>query len=129
MNGHRRLLPLFLVALSLGCRPPPSLHEIVLLSPTRVCDETSPARCLPYIGCDDLGIRKISISVGPTYPEDTTLICLYNAIGYIMKVYYQPGDSHYTIDANYARKGMDFSISAGPFGEDQTLTPWTLYLQ
>jgi len=129
MNGHRCLLPLFFVALSLGCRPPPSLHEMVLLSPTRDCDKTSPVLCLPYLGCDELGIRKIAIVVGPNSPKETTVICFDNAIGYIIDVYYQPGDSHYTIDANYSRKGMDLSISAGPFGEDQTLTPWTLHLQ
>lgn len=129
MKANRCLLLFFFVALSLGCRAPASLHEIVLISPTRDCDKASPVRCLPYIGCEDLGIKKIVIRVGPNSPEETTQICLRNAIGYIMSVYYQPDDSYYTIDANYTRKGMDFSISAGPFGEDQTLTPWTLYLQ
>ncbi len=81
------------------------------------------------MGCEDLGIREISILVGPHNIEDTSLICLKNAIGYIMKVYYQPGDPFYVIDANYNRRGMEINISAGPFGEDQALTPWILNLQ
>ena len=37
------------------------MQRTFLLSPTRDCDKTSPLHCFPYIGCEDLGIRKIVI--------------------------------------------------------------------
>ena len=128
MKARSGLLSILLASPIFGCSPAPLLHELTLLSPAKYCSQTG-GLCLPYQGCEELGIRKITIHVGPENSEETNLICFDNAIGYIMDVYYQPGSSFYMIDAKYIRKGMEFNISSGPFTEDQTVTPWTINLQ
>ena len=113
-----------------GCVPPLQQHPLTLVLPEIDCSQAPPPPhiCLGYSTCADLGINLIQITVGPSHPVATSLLCQVPQIASALtfQVYYEPAQETYTIDANYMRNGSTIVTSAGPFGDDESQTPWLL---
>ena len=106
----------------------PPLHPIELVFPPNDCSQATDL-CVPWKGCYVLGLKRLTVRVGPDSPEETTLLCDLNAPAATTQVYYRPGHDSYVIDASYTRNGETISMSAGPFSEDETQTPWVLMIR
>ena len=128
-----RIVSLFVVsaaAAAAGCGEPvaPRLHPLTLVFPPKACKYQGPP-CVDYTSCYDLGIDSIDFEVGSSNPEPTKMICLVGGPTSLVSVYYQPGQGSYVVNATYTKNGSTVNINAGPFGEDESLTPWKLLLQ
>ncbi len=133
-QGARRAGRIFVavalvVGLGGGCANP-AQHQLTLVAPPNQCDANDPS-CPPYLGCSDLGITSLSIQVGIYDGESTDIDCpadLVSGMSQVM-VAYDPGEDFYMVDTSFPRDGSTVYLSAGPFSEDESQTPWKLLLR
>jgi hypothetical protein len=104
------------------------LHPLTLVFPANDCSQATDL-CVSWKGCFALDVKWINVEVGPELPEKTVVGCVYDAPALQAQVYYQPGQEPYLIKADYRRGSGTVQIEAGPFSEDETLTPWKLRMQ
>lgn len=131
-SAMNRIVSLFILgtaALTTGCGEPlPPLHPLTLVFPPKACKDRPPP-CVDYTSCYDLGIRSLLVTVGPSHPEDTKIFCMVSGPSALTGAYYQPGQGPYLLNATYTQNAIAVTITAGPFDEDESSTPWTLQLQ
>jgi hypothetical protein len=105
-------------------------HALALVPPMNQCAPMQ-SGCEQFLGCSDLELTTINISVGVFGSDATVVDCPpdLNTGSSSVMVAYEPGQDFYMVDANYPRDGETLYLSGGPFSEDETQTPWTLLLR
>lgn len=92
--------------------------------------QTDP-QCTPNYGCADLMVTELHVEVGVFQRELATIPCPASLTQGDVQVMvpYQPEQDLYMIDASFFREGSTVYLTAGPFTEDESQTPWKLLLR
>lgn len=99
------------------------------------CNPMVDPECVQFYGCRDLSIKELRIEVGVFHRALVTMPCPESLVSgpfetsAQVKVPYEQGQDFYMIDASFTREGSTTYLTAGPFSEDESATPWRLVLR
>lgn len=123
------------VGLGAGCGAEAE-HPLTIVSYKDTgCNPMVDPECVQFYGCSDLSIKELRLEVGVfhraliTVPCPESLVSGSSETSAQIKVPYEPNQDFYMIDASFTREGSTIYLTAGPFSEDESATPWRLVLR